>query len=220
MTKFWRDGHTRVSQYGTVHRVRGHEVHRDVWDPVAAERADWTSGRGWTRRRLDEGIPNAKCPKCFQPVWFYRNPNGGCAYFDELGRPWPKHPCLDTRSPNDRAATWQAEVLYRALYEVAEPDDELESVRAAYDAWRQSARDSRERSWDWEIEQAQDCVDEALAEMLAGSRVSTSKAMRKKRESWRSARASLATLEVERVAAQDAVEASRERYLTVLNERY
>jgi hypothetical protein len=40
-------------------------------------------------------IPNARCPECGAPVFFYRSPYGGSVYFDELGVPWPKHPCMD-----------------------------------------------------------------------------------------------------------------------------
>lgn len=43
-------------------------------------------------------IPNAKCPECGNPVFFYRSPSNGRVFFDELGPPWPKHPC--TTSPN------------------------------------------------------------------------------------------------------------------------
>lgn len=38
-------------------------------------------------------IPNAKCPVCGEPVFFYRSPSNGRVFFDELGPPWPKHPC-------------------------------------------------------------------------------------------------------------------------------
>lgn len=40
--------------------------------------------------------PNARCPNCFARVYFYRSPDGGSVYFDDLGPPWPKHPCMDT----------------------------------------------------------------------------------------------------------------------------
>lgn len=43
-------------------------------------------------------IPNAKCPVCGDPVFFYRSPSNGRVFFDELGPPWPKHPC--TISPH------------------------------------------------------------------------------------------------------------------------
>lgn len=43
--------------------------------------------------------PNALCPVCGQAVFFYQAPNGGRVYFDELGPPWPKHPCTNTSSP-------------------------------------------------------------------------------------------------------------------------
>lgn len=37
--------------------------------------------------------PNAKCPVCGAPVYFYQSPFGGRVFFDEVGPPWPKHPC-------------------------------------------------------------------------------------------------------------------------------
>jgi hypothetical protein len=40
--------------------------------------------------------PNAHCPVCHAPVFFYQSPYGGRVFFDELGPPWPKHPCTDT----------------------------------------------------------------------------------------------------------------------------
>lgn len=39
--------------------------------------------------------PNANCPVCGQPVFFYRSPYNGRVYFNSLGWPWPKHPCTD-----------------------------------------------------------------------------------------------------------------------------
>jgi hypothetical protein len=40
--------------------------------------------------------PNASCPVCGKKVFFYESLNGGRVYFDELGPPWPKHPCTST----------------------------------------------------------------------------------------------------------------------------
>ena len=39
--------------------------------------------------------PNARCPVCKEPVFFYANAAGSRVYFDELGPPWQKHPCTD-----------------------------------------------------------------------------------------------------------------------------
>jgi len=39
-------------------------------------------------------VPNALCPVCGAPVFFYKSPDGGRVYFDELGPPWPKHFCI------------------------------------------------------------------------------------------------------------------------------
>lgn len=44
-----------------------------------------------------------ECPVCEQKVFFIRH-NGGSAWFDHLGKPWPKHGCMDTRQP----APWES----------------------------------------------------------------------------------------------------------------
>lgn len=65
-------------------------------------------------------IPNATCPVCGDLVFFYQSPEGGRVFFDELGPPWPKHPCTDhnsrpgligdaSRSAPPRTYTWQKE---------------------------------------------------------------------------------------------------------------
>lgn len=66
--------------------------------------ADWTQAKSHTN-------PNAKCPVCSQPVFFYRSSDGGAVFFDQLGPPWSKHPCTD----NSQDAPKQgAETLQRA----------------------------------------------------------------------------------------------------------
>lgn len=42
--------------------------------------------------------PNASCPVCGALVFFYKSPDGGRVFFDELGPPWPKHPCTNSTS--------------------------------------------------------------------------------------------------------------------------
>ncbi len=68
--------------------------------------------------RLDSFTnPNASCPVCGASVFFYRSPDGGRVFFDELGPPWPKHPCTDnlervplrSESVSDRRYGWQEE---------------------------------------------------------------------------------------------------------------
>ena len=39
--------------------------------------------------------PNARYPVCAANVFFYQSATGGRVFFDELGPPWPKHPCTD-----------------------------------------------------------------------------------------------------------------------------
>lgn len=42
--------------------------------------------------------PNASCPVCGAGVWYYQNEHGSRVFFDDLGPPWPKHPCTDSQS--------------------------------------------------------------------------------------------------------------------------
>ena len=39
--------------------------------------------------------PNALCPVCGASVFYYQNRSGSRVFFDDLGWPWPKHPCTD-----------------------------------------------------------------------------------------------------------------------------
>lgn len=39
--------------------------------------------------------PNAYCPVCGEKVFYYQSRYGGRVFFDDLGWPWPKHPCTD-----------------------------------------------------------------------------------------------------------------------------
>lgn len=51
--------------------------------------------------------PNARCPVCGEPVFFYQSPNGGRVFFDDLGWPWPKHSCTD----NPKSQSGVVEIL-------------------------------------------------------------------------------------------------------------
>lgn len=56
--------------------------------------------------------PNARCPVCGDNVFFYQSPHGGRVYFDELGPPWPKHPCTDKGTIPDRPMVPQRGHMY------------------------------------------------------------------------------------------------------------
>lgn len=51
-----------------------------------------------TQTRESYTVPNAACPVCGASVFFYQSPSGGRVFFDELGPPWPKHPCTNNTS--------------------------------------------------------------------------------------------------------------------------
>jgi hypothetical protein len=46
--------------------------------------------------------PNASCPVCDAKVYYYQNQFGSRVFFDEIGWPWPKHPCTDNSGSNYR----------------------------------------------------------------------------------------------------------------------
>lgn len=103
MTRFWRGGFWRTSVYGVPHWVEGHFVDRDIWDRTGYSHND---GHSFYATRLREARagrsysstyvnPNANCPECGAEVFFFQNEHGSRVFFDELGPPWPKHPCTD-----------------------------------------------------------------------------------------------------------------------------
>ncbi len=49
--------------------------------------------------------PNATCPVCGESIFYYQNERGSRVFFDELGPPWPKHRCTDTRSAGTQSVT-------------------------------------------------------------------------------------------------------------------
>lgn len=113
MSRYHRRGHWRTNANGTRHWVSGHSVNRNSYG--------WFGGPSATRaparprpvvrppRRIFFDEPNATCPVCGAAVWFFRGQSGGCAYFDAVGKPWPKHPCMEQRaSALDRHAVRQA----------------------------------------------------------------------------------------------------------------
>lgn len=116
MTTFYRRGHYRRGPNGQRVWVTGHSVTRNgspiagrayikstrsvvvpsrTW--VAMPRPTTRTSVAWTSGSARWLIPNAFCPVCGAHVFFYANEFGSRVYFDEIGPPWPKHPCTDTR---------------------------------------------------------------------------------------------------------------------------
>jgi hypothetical protein len=72
--------------------------------------ANWATGHA--RSDLGEPLTHPTlCPVCGAEIFFHTNGNGDVVFFDELGKPWPRHPCLTTedgiraasRSPSIKA---------------------------------------------------------------------------------------------------------------------
>lgn len=106
-----RQGHVRTSKNGNVHWVSEHSVQRDDFRrsscslssesytrPVTKEHPQQRpSGQLPQSANISRALtrPNATCPVCGVSVYFYSNSAGSKVYFDALGLPWPKHPCMD-----------------------------------------------------------------------------------------------------------------------------
>lgn len=92
--------------------------------------------------------PNARCPVCGDSVFFYQAPSGGRVFFDELGPPWPKHPCTDNpripvalnlppatpagaAAPDRRLAGWQVEGWLPIQIESSVRDGSAHAMRCA-----------------------------------------------------------------------------------------
>jgi hypothetical protein len=57
---------------------------------------------------------NAMCPVCGSKVFFYQSSNGGRVFFDELGPPWPKHPCTDNKLFHNLNIRDSLDLLYKS----------------------------------------------------------------------------------------------------------
>jgi hypothetical protein len=64
--------------------------------------SSYGNSHGYGLRSLSAGVTfesfiyPTSCPVCGAPVYFYRSPYDGRVFFDDLGSPWPKHPCTDS----------------------------------------------------------------------------------------------------------------------------
>ncbi len=142
MTRFSRRGHWRTSALGNTYWVDDHDVSRDDWDRADGinhvEYADAERRLGTVR--ADHGatstyvIPNAVCPVCGVLVYFYQNQHGSRVFFDELGKPWPKHPCTDIEAYRQDVATGvvseEISPVCRSKDEVARVEEWLLRIRS------------------------------------------------------------------------------------------
>lgn len=130
MTRFRRSGHYRTSKYGVVHRVSGSSIERDEWERGASQFSQSRVITSLSELRARTGItsafvnPNARCPVCGELVYYYQNKFGSRVFFDELGPPWPKHPCTDNTPLRSKA---------RSAHPVVRPVSERAEIRQLRD---------------------------------------------------------------------------------------
>lgn len=129
MTTFRRRAHYRTSPSGEYVEVGDQWVTRNDWsrrsdlthpqapsprDPVLVSfpelRYAQTSKSAYSTARYLN--PNARCPVCGDPVFYYQNEHGSRVFFDEVGPPWPKHQCTSQCEISARAVAprWNADI--------------------------------------------------------------------------------------------------------------
>jgi hypothetical protein len=160
MTEFWKDGFWRISKYGVKHWVSGHSVSRDDWSRSGASGLD---SAYWWDLLVRLGVansaaasfvnPNAECPVCGAQVFFYQNEYGSRVFFDDLGPPWPKHPCTIASPSASHTSSSQEQIspTPRNFPEVAQIN--IWSSMAGLDSKRYFLEKYGNRPWDaWRLE--------------------------------------------------------------------
>lgn len=83
---------------GNLHWVEGHEVDRGIRRSNGRNSQVLRSPSERQQKRSSSPQRSlttpTSCPYCGAGVFFFRAEDGGCAFFDFLGSPWPKHPCF------------------------------------------------------------------------------------------------------------------------------
>jgi hypothetical protein len=68
-------------------------------------------------------IPNVSCPECGASVFYYENEYGSKVFFDELGPPWPKHPCTNNepvhKSKRGESRSFKQKDVWKRFYTVS-----------------------------------------------------------------------------------------------------
>lgn len=132
MTTFRRRGFYRTSKNGVEHWVSGAEVTRyDWWHSAgnySGSAASRLSALGAREKLASTYVnPNAKCPVCGDPVFFYQNQFGSKVYFDDLGPPWPKHACTDNSDYYKRSGR-AAQIIEPAIRDL----DEISTIQSLH----------------------------------------------------------------------------------------
>lgn len=143
MPIFWRDGYLRRSKCGVLHDVAGHWVNRAATcpsyiDPILERFPELTHTRVTAVRFI---TPNAKCPVCRNPVWYFQNEHGSRVFFDNIGWPWPKHPCTDS--------TMDPDCDNRGKCEIVTPIPRTADEIAEIQAWLKLRGTNRTSCWEY-----------------------------------------------------------------------
>jgi hypothetical protein len=129
---YYRSDHYRWRN-GQQEWVRGHEVHKDTWYSGVAHfdyKRERLSQLGVTKHEVSRYLnPNARCPRCELPVFYFQNEHGSRVFFDTLAPDWIKHPCTDNQQPVERSP-----IKIRPPLEVAEIGNLLKAVGPIVDS--------------------------------------------------------------------------------------
>lgn len=86
-------------------------------------RCGWRGG--WKGRFSSESnsngmfVLNVKCPVCSENVYYYQNTQGSKVFFDQLGHPWPKHPCTVSKEQESKIVTSNVKQVALSAFDIS-----------------------------------------------------------------------------------------------------
>jgi hypothetical protein len=102
-------------------------VHILPAEPAEHVRTAWSLGHARTDLGIALTYPT-RCPVCGAVIFFHTNGNGDAVFFDRLGKPWPKHPCLTSDVSRKRSITARPE-SWRHVWLIASLDRRPAKIR-------------------------------------------------------------------------------------------
>jgi hypothetical protein len=113
--------------------------------------------------------PNAQCPVCGQRVYYYGNEFGSRVFFEELGWPWPKHPCTDSKAVTNSYRSESNRLVVRGRGRTAELLEAATAIGVDL-----NDRFRRQYGFDvWALVEITACYREGLENLVAGRQIST-----------------------------------------------
>ena len=146
-----RKAHMRTNRFGTKFSVREHHVENGPSSCAEEHNLKWKSGCAFINGSVTYQMT---CPVCRTAVFFYRNSQGSRVFFDELGKPWPKHDCVHGIRRMQTIPVTSARQVTRKLLQTDDQGDAIKSglyidmdkVKTSVDSFNRDIRRSAKKA--------------------------------------------------------------------------